>query len=69
MKRYNHHGTVVSNEHPQGQWCLWEDVKKLHRAALTMAYVLADVDQTPRLDFELAQDVAKALKAWEEYDV
>lgn len=69
MKRYNHHGTVVSNEHPQGQWCLWEDVKKLRHIAQGMAYVLADVDQTPRLDPELAQDVAKALKTWEEYDV
>jgi hypothetical protein len=33
-----------------------------------MAYVLADVDKALAPDTELAQDVAKALIAWEEYD-
>jgi hypothetical protein len=33
-----------------------------------MAYVLADVDKALAPDTELAQDVAKALRAWEEYD-
>ena len=70
MKRYNHQGMVVSNEHPQGQWCLWEDVKKLRHIAQGMAYVLSDVDVIlPHQYDELAQNVAKALRAWEEYDV
>jgi hypothetical protein len=33
-----------------------------------MAYVLADVDKALAPDTELAQEVAKALKAWEDYD-
>lgn len=68
MKRYNHHGAVVLPEHPQGQWCRWEDVRKLRDIAQGMAYVLADVDKSLAPDTELAQDVAKALIAWEEYD-
>lgn len=70
MKRYNHHGMVVSNEHPQGQWCLWEDVRKLRDIAQGMAYVLSDVDVIlPHQYYELAQNVANALRQWEEYDV
>ena len=68
MKRYNHHGAVVSPEHPRGQWCRWEDVRKLRHIAQGMAYVLTDVDKALAPDSELAQDVAKALIAWEEYD-
>jgi hypothetical protein len=69
MKRYNHHGLAVLPEHPQGQWCRWDDVRKLRHIAQGMAYVLTDLDQTLVRDSELAQDVAKALRAWEAYDV
>ena len=70
MKRYNHLGMVVSNEHPQGQWCLWEDVRKLRHIAQGMAYLLADIDQELTSEqSEIAKDVAKALRQWEEYDV
>ena len=68
MKRYNHHGTVISNEHPQGQWCLWEDVATLLRLAEDMACVLQDVDaQLLYGNEELAADVARQIKAWEEW--
>ena len=70
MKRYNHHGTVVSNEHPQGQWCRWEEVRKLRHIAQGMAYLLADIDQELTSEqSEIAKDVANALRQWEEYDV
>ena len=68
MKRYNHHGTVVSEEHPQGQWCLWEDVAKLMRLAEDMACVLEDVQPMwPHQYDELCEEVARQLKAWEEW--
>jgi hypothetical protein len=68
MKRYNHHGTVISNEHPQGQWCLWEDVAPLLRLAEDMACVLQDVDaQLTHGHDELAADVARQIKAWEDW--
>ena len=70
MKRYNHHGTVVLNEHPQGQWCLWDDVRKLRHIAQGMAYLLADIDQElTSAQAEIAKDVAAMLHKWEEYDV
>ena len=68
MKRYNHHGTVVSEEHPRGNWCMWDDVAPLLRLAEDMACVLEDVEDVMRHQHgELCKDVSRQLKAWKEW--